>query len=1015
MAYQKIALNGNWEFHPGLEKPTQFKHKVPVPALVDMAKPKMDWEKFDYFWYATDLKLPRGAKFERIFLQLEQVQFGTEVWLNDQKVGSDTPCYTSQEFDLTPYIKKRGKNRLLVRVGRKHTLPESSAVGQDAERLAWIPGIWGDAWLHIYGQARSKWTVIVPDVDSMRVEVKTHLQNFQRMPRSYKLHFEIWDDSSDIPLAVNEYMVSISEEAQATVETFLLMPRVTLWTPQNPYLYTLYVTILDGDVVTYEETFRFGMRTFELRDGQFYLNGERIVMMGSNIAFQRLLTDPDRGLLPWQEDWIRRVLVDISREYGLNCFRMHLGHAYNRWYDLADAHGVIIYDEWAFWNRTGSRAEVERELSAWIQENSYHPAILIWDPLNECDDPEITSEIAPKLKSLDPSRPWQHVDFNEDHASIFALGPVLNATYFGASRSISDMESSDLPIVIDEYPWWWLDRDNQPTRLTQQVLKRWVGPSPKSAEVQAQQSYLIRELTELWRRLDADIILPFLYLGEGSDQATGHWFEGDLADLKPKPVLSALKNAFSPVGVSLEMWDRHFLVGESREIFTYLFNDTPDEHEVTLHILFVINGAEREPQVIETHTLRPYEHMKTPITIGFPIESGPGYLIARISNSDGTIITESRKPFFVFEPNQVPDMPSICVHDTKGEIWRFFELYNISSRPFPHGLEESQVLLMNNSTPETFDAETVSRLTEFVKKGGVMIVQELEFNIDQEATISLLDDVAVHIEYRRDPDRGGYDSYVFATDANHRLWQGIEKDHLKMFNGGRGGEMVSQYNVEPSVPYQAAAHSHLDLLVPAIMEIPYGKGWLVISRIQVRGRLYMRRDAMVTRSRLNMEHALYERRYDPVAERYMINLITSYVDHTTYHKKVKSALKKVTFHIASVTSSAGLTTHIDGECVRVAQNHRLDDAQMLEIRFGEVYRLNKIMLSGLDPDLGAFEVHVSTDGDNWDSRLEDDGVVDGEISVNMYGKNVQFIKVVCQASRPEARSSLWGIHFNVRN
>jgi len=34
----------------------------------------------------------------------------------------------------------------------------------------------------------------------------------------------------------------------------------------------------------------------------------------------------------------------------------------------------------------------------------------------------------------------------------------------------------------------------------------------------------------------------------------GDWFEGDIKDLKPKPILQALKNAFSPFGVSVELW-----------------------------------------------------------------------------------------------------------------------------------------------------------------------------------------------------------------------------------------------------------------------------------------------------------------------------------------------------------------------------------------------------------------------------------------------------------------------------
>ncbi|MCY7264538.1 beta-glucuronidase, partial [Pseudomonas protegens] len=53
-----------------------------------------------------------------------------------------------------------------------------------------------------------------------------------------------------------------------------------LWQPLNAYLYHLEVTLLDNDQVidTYAE--RFGIRSVEVREGQFLINGEPFYFKG---------------------------------------------------------------------------------------------------------------------------------------------------------------------------------------------------------------------------------------------------------------------------------------------------------------------------------------------------------------------------------------------------------------------------------------------------------------------------------------------------------------------------------------------------------------------------------------------------------------------------------------------------------------------------------------------------------------------------------------------------------------
>ena len=79
--------------------------------------------------------------------------------------------------------------------------------------------------------------------------------------------------------------------------------------------------------------------------------------------------------------------------------------------------------------------------------------------------------------------------------------------------------------------------------------------------------------------------------------------------------------------------------------------------------------------------------------------------------------------------------------------------------------------------------------------------------------------------------------------------------------------MVSQHSVTPGVPMDVLARCGLKLAHPAVLHARAGSGCVVISRIQTRGRLTGSGDP---------EH-LFARRVDPVARRYMLNLVTAFL------------------------------------------------------------------------------------------------------------------------------------------
>jgi hypothetical protein len=598
-------------------------------------------------------------------------------------------------------------------------------------------------------------------------------------------------------------------------------------------------------------------------------------------------------------EWAQRLLIDIPKRHHFNIFRVHLGQMYNRWYDLADRCGMFIQNEWPFWTRSGSEVQIRHEFTRWLEDNWNHPSIVLWDPMNESHDDFVAGDLVSEMKELDPTRAWEMRDFVDEHPYIYSLGPVLTDRKFGFSRSLREIERSSTPSVVNEFLWWWLDPDNNPALLTLDVLERWMGPAPARADIVAHQSFLAAELIELFRRMKVDAIQPFVYLSNGLGP-TGHWFLGDPANLEAKPVLAAIGNAFSPFGVSVELWDRHFMPGERRKVNIHVFNDRGQPQAGTLRWgvvdgegNWVSGGGAARPPAEQRVLAGAVESRVLPVIFEFPSRPGTYEVRALLTPDNGDersgvtpVSTNSprampgggedsgavsRKPAFVIEPPPLPESlkrmhPGVL--EESGEIIRYLHSMGIAARDLGSSkCDECDVVLVADGLARGSSfSRHASELGEYLKSGGSLVLIEPEYGVETEATIPVADGVAFDIRRRTDVDRGGYDSFVFMDDADHPLWRGIHPDHLKFFNGGFGGEMVSQHDVTCTAPVHVLARCGLKLATVAAAELQKGGGTIVLSRLQIRGRLTSARDS----------GALYGRRTDPVAQRYLLNLLETY-------------------------------------------------------------------------------------------------------------------------------------------
>jgi hypothetical protein len=372
---------------------------------------------------------------------------------------------------------------------------------------------------------------------------------------------------------------------ERTVTRKIAIPAAKLWTPEQPNLYVL-ETGTGGD----SAATRFGMREFhfETATKRAYLNGRPYFMRGSNITLHRFFEDPKSGVLPWDEKWVRKLLVAIPQEMHWNSFRFCIGPVPGKWFDIADEAGLLIQNEYFVWTGKawhGAENQVRfdagqmvREYGEWMRDNWNHPSVAIWDANNETFDPMFGEKIIPAVRALDLSnRPWENSynppvgpdDPVEDHPYEFSGmarrgGAEFSMTTFERPNGKAPGAPSGHALILNEYGWTWLNRDGSPTELTKDLYPRLLPPNATAEDRFALNAYLLAGITEFWRAYrQYAAVLHFVYLmsSDPLGYTADHFRDVEKLELEPH-FRDYMSHAFAPLGVYLSFWQPKLAAGK---------------------------------------------------------------------------------------------------------------------------------------------------------------------------------------------------------------------------------------------------------------------------------------------------------------------------------------------------------------------------------------------------------------------------------------------------------------------
>lgn len=658
---QVIDLNGTWQIEEGglTQPPVNYTHTVPVPGLVSLAVPAFEQVGMtstlrDAFWYSRTFTVV-GSIPSKAVLKIGQALYGLTVFINGQVVGDKTSGFAPSYFDVHAML-QTGVNQVCIGV---HTFPTNFTshpipIGFDYEKILYIPGISDDVQLILAEAPYIMNIQTVPDIPSQSVTVHSWIDG----PVGSQLRVIISEAKSGIVIASADCQ-AVQSDTDVKAIVNIPITNCHLWAPEDPFLYVASVLSAGDSMST-----RFGMRSFQLdpTTGRAMLNGKIYFMRGSNITINRFYEDSLCSNLPWNKAWVR-LMHGRFKDMHWNSFRYCIGSPPSFWYDIADELGILIENEYPIWNSNSTSADYDttsliKDFASWMKGHWNHPSVIIWDACNETNSLEI-SQVINSVRSLDYSnRPWddgyfppaRNTDMSEQHPYHF-YDPNFRLPQLAYADGSAGWSPGKSPVIVNEYGWLWINRNGTPTTLTKTLYEGLLGKNATPEQLRHECAILTAAETEFWRtKRQVAGVLQFCALDYSryNGQTSDNWI--DVANLIWEPeYYKYVKDAFAPVGLSINYWPTTLYSGATVNIPISIINDMDKlwSGPITLRIL---KGDTIFLEKVQVCNVEMFGKTDTTYQIKMPDNTGKYVIQAELLGADDSLPVSSYREFEIISP-----------------------------------------------------------------------------------------------------------------------------------------------------------------------------------------------------------------------------------------------------------------------------------------------------------------------------------------------------------------------------
>ena len=421
---RKINVPGCWEAqgvgHPGMSDCWS--------AVWDSAPKPLRHKLVGDGWYRRTVEIPAAWAGKRIWLKIGGVKNRGWFWVNETPVAHVENYCGTCKYEITDLV-VAGSNAVIAaqvnsdppcRKGLVNFVHRWGGIVRDIELEATPRTFIDDAWVR-------------GDFDARVAEAHVAVCG---------------DGAAAVRLTIGGK--SIEAKTAQSGETVLRLPLADFrpWSPERPNLYTARIELLEDGKVVQTRLERFGVRKFEVRGKEFYLNGKPFYVRG----FGDDCTYPITGMSPADRDFHRAHLAK-AKAAGFNYVRLHTHCEVPEYFEVADELGIMVQPELPYYSDVpleGFEFDPVRDVTELWRNYRRHPSFATYSGGNEgsMGGQAFDAAFHRCVKKMDPDR----LKINEDSEAAW-VNPPESADYVGGPKVMWKRGSfdPDRPFVSHEY------------------------------------------------------------------------------------------------------------------------------------------------------------------------------------------------------------------------------------------------------------------------------------------------------------------------------------------------------------------------------------------------------------------------------------------------------------------------------------------------------------------------------------------------------------------------------------
>lgn len=431
--------------------------RLPHTANIEPLVVNNQWQGI--CWYRKTFNISDYSKEKKYFIEFEGAMNIIDIWINNKHIKRDMGGYLPVTADITNHVRAK-ENTICVRLDNRDN-PITGPKPLKILDFNMYGGLYREVNFieknNIYIsnpslvdiEAGGGVFITYPYVDAKMSEVKiqTHIINEGAKDKKATLKHIIRKGNE----VVKEFSIDINlpngKEGVTSCNT-VSINNPSLWSPANPSLYTLQTIISDESGKEIDsQTNRFGIRKFEFKDNQLYINGEKTYLRGVN----RHQEYPYIGYALSDNAQYRDAYK--IKKAGFDYVRLsHYPHS-PAFMDACDELGLIVVDAILGWQYYADNDEFRnqcyRSAKQLIRRDRNHPCVLAWEvSLNETKMPIEFMEVLDNIV---------HKEYPGENVYSCGWMPQVYDIYFQARQHRilhKDEMKFDKPYIVSEYGDW---------------------------------------------------------------------------------------------------------------------------------------------------------------------------------------------------------------------------------------------------------------------------------------------------------------------------------------------------------------------------------------------------------------------------------------------------------------------------------------------------------------------------------------------------------------------------------